>query len=55
MVILMISVTVAIAWAGQSAAQKLSAYTGHIKKIGAVVLIIVGIWFVREYFITYLF
>jgi len=55
MVILMISVTVAIAWLGQSAAQKLSAYTGHIKKIGAVVLILVGLWFIQEYIHIFLF
>ena len=55
MVILMITVTVSIAWLGQSAAQKLSAYTGHIKKIGAVVLILVGLWFIQEYIVTFIF
>jgi cytochrome c-type biogenesis protein len=46
MVILMISVTVAISVAGQSSVQKLSAYTGHIKKFGGIVLFAAGVYLI---------
>jgi cytochrome c-type biogenesis protein len=46
MVILMIVVTAAIAVIGQSAVQKITAYTGHIKKISGFVLILAGIYLI---------
>jgi cytochrome c-type biogenesis protein len=46
MVILMIVVTAAIAVVGQSAVQKITAYTGHIKKISGFILILAGIYLI---------
>lgn len=47
--ILMISITIAIAYFGAGAAQKLSQYTEKIKKISGAVLIVVGIYLIWFY------
>ena len=48
--VLMISITLAIAYFGAGAAQKLSQYTEVIKKVSGVVLIVVGIYLLWIYF-----
>jgi cytochrome c-type biogenesis protein len=47
--ILMISITIAIAYFGAGVAQKLSQYTEKIKKISGAVLIVVGIYLIWFY------
>jgi len=50
---LMVAVTMILAIFGQKAAQKLSKYTEHIKKISAAILIIVGIYLIAYYIIAF--
>jgi cytochrome c-type biogenesis protein len=48
--VLMISITVAIAYFGAGAAQKLSQYTEVIKKVSGAVLVVVGIYLIWFYY-----